>query len=294
MYSRILKCNVIVFKEKKANNIISLFLATHYYMKSSFLLLIIPVFFFAACKTGSKTSINKIVTAQRNIMPSDSMIQKQKKGIDLIGTGNTPSTWSLEIDFDKIVSFTSGDGNNVYVLPAFEKKEPSSEIETYRIKTDLGPMIIEVYSSVCPGTGIGEQFNKKIEVTIKGKRYTGCGKYLFDHRLNDSWILESVNNKIQSAADFSKGLPRMELNLLTNKMNGSDGCNNINSTIEVKGNRIKFSLFASTRMACNNTDAEKIFSTMVSNKLVDYYMENNKLILYLEDDSKLYFKRRDL
>lgn len=263
-------------------------------MKVSFLLFILSGFFFSSCKTSSKTSISKIVTTQRNIMPSDSMIQKQKKGIDLIGTGNTPSTWSLEIDFDKIVSFTSGDGNNVYVLPAFEKKEISSEIETYRIKTDLGPMIIEIFSSACSGTGIGEQFNKKIEVTIKAKRYTGCGKYLFDHRLNDSWILESVDNKIQSAADFAKGLPRMEFNLLTNKMNGSDGCNNINATIEVKGTRIKFSSFAGTRMACNNNPVEKIFSTLLSNKLVDYFMENNKLILYLGDDSKLYFKRKEL
>ncbi len=263
-------------------------------MRSSFLLFIIPVLFFAACKTGSKTSINKIVTAQRNIMPSDSMIQKQKKGIDLIGTGITPLTWSLEIDFDKMVSFSSADGNNLYLLPAFEKKEINAEMERYRIKTDLGPMIIEVFSSACQGTGIGEQFNKKIEVTINNKRYTGCGKYLFDHRLNDSWILESVNNIKQSAADFSKGLPRMEFNLLTNKMNGSDGCNNINSTIEVKGTRINFSPFAGTRMACNNNPVEKIFSTMLSNKLVDYFMENNKLILYLEDDSKLYFKRREL
>ena len=263
-------------------------------MKNSFLLFIFSVVFFSSCKTGSKTTIGNIITAQRNIMPADSMIQKLKKGIDLVGKGNNPATWSLEIDFDKMVSFSSGDGNNLYVLPAFDKKEISTGIETYRLKTDLGPMTIVVFTTACTGIEAGEQFNKKIEVTISNKRYTGCGKYLFDHRLNDSWILESVDNKIQSAADFSKGLPRMEFNLLSNKMNGSDGCNSINSTIEVKGNRIHFSPFAGTRMACNNSMAEKIFLTMLSNKLVDYYMENDKLILYLEDDSKLYFKRKEL
>ena len=263
-------------------------------MKFSLILFILSGFFFTACKTGSKTTVGNIITAQRNIMQPDSLIQKLKKGTDLVGKGNSPAIWSLEIDFDKIISFSSGDGNNVYVLPAFEKKEINSEIEMYRMKTDLGAMTIEIFTTTCTGMEAGEQFNKKVEVTINNKRYTGCGKYLFDHRLNDSWVLESVNYKIQTAADFSKGLPRIEFNLLSNKMNGSDGCNNINSTIEVKGNRIKFSPFADTRMACNNNVVEKIFSTMLSNKLVDYYMENDKLILYLEDDSKLYFKRRDL
>lgn len=261
-------------------------------MKFSFVLFILTGIFITSCKTGSKTSVNKILTEQRNIMPSDSMILKQKKGTDFIGTGNIPSKWSLEIDFDKMISFSSSDGSNVYVLPAFEKNEVSSEIEKYQIKTDLGQMNIEVFSAACTVTGSAEQFNKKVEVTLNNKRYTGCGKYLFDHRLNDSWILESVNNKIQSASDFTKGLPRMEFSLLSNKMNGSDGCNNINATIEVKGNRIKFSPLAGTRMACNNNVVEKIISTMISNKMVDYFMENDKLILYLEDDSKLYFKRK--
>ena len=44
----------------------------------------------------------------------------------------------------------------------------------------------------------------------------------------------------------------------------------------------------------SNKKVEMIFAEMLSNKLVDYYLENGKLILYLEDDSKLFFKRKDL
>ena len=178
------------------------------------------------------------------------------------------------------------------VLPNFDKKEISSQTETYRIQTDLGPMKIEIFNTSCSGNG--EQFSKKVDVTVKNKTYTGCGKYLFDHRLNDSWVLESINNETQTAVDFEKGLPKLEFNLQTNNMNGSDGCNNIRSNIEVKGNRIKFSPFMSTKMACNKNKAERVFNELLSDKLVDYYLENNKLILYLEDDSKLFFIRKNL
>lgn len=263
-------------------------------MRSALYLIASTVLFVASCNTSSKSSVKNIVAAQRNIMPSDSIIQKQKKGVDLFATGNTPVDWSLEIDFDKMVSFKAVDGTTLNVLPAFEKKDITADAETYLLKTDLGRVEIKVFNTNCVGSENNEQFSKKATVTIQNKLYSGCGKYLFDHRLNDIWVLESINTNILFAPDFAKGLPKMEFNLQTNKMTGSDGCNNIMSNIEVKGNRIKFSSFAGTKMACNNNSVEKIFNELLSDKLVDYYLENNKLILYLGDDSKLSFKRKDL
>ncbi len=261
-------------------------------MKITFLTFIIPVFLFTACKTGSKTTVEKILTTQRNIMPPDSIIQKQKKGIDLYATGNFAAYWTLELDFDNLISFRSADGISLDVLPNFEKREFSSGSEKYIIQTNLGAMMIDIYNSSCAGKD--EKFGKKVDVTVNNKIYTGCGKYLFDHRINDIWVLEYINNETQHADDFQRGLPILEFNLQENNMTGSDGCNNISSTIEMKGNRIKFSPFMSTKMACNNNKAGKIFNELLSNKLVDYYLQNNKLILYLEDDSKLYFKRKSL
>ncbi len=252
-----------------------------------------PVLFvvlFSSCKTSSKTKVENIVTAQRNLMPADSIIQKQKKGVDIYATGNQPADWSLEVDLDNLVSFKAADGMNLNLLPAFGKKETSLQKETYRMQTGQGMLTIEIFDTGCKEGSPG----KKIEVTVGNKHYSGCGRYLFDHRLNDSWELESINNDRVVAADFNKGLPRVDFDLQANKMNGSDGCNTISSAIEIKGNRIKFSVFTGTKMSCSKNKAEKIFSTMLSNKLVDYYLENNKLVLYLEDDSKLYFKRKTL
>jgi len=250
--------------------------------------------FFAACHTSSKTSMQQIITTQRAIMPADSLVKKLKKGIDFIASGNDPAAWSLEIDFDKMVYFNAADGNTFNILSSFSKKENTAEAETYIAQTDLGQVTIRIFNSPCNNTGNTTIFTKKTEVLLKNKRYTGCGKYLFDQQLNDIWVLEKINNEQQSAAAFQKGLPSLEFNLLSGRMTGSDGCNAISSTIEIKGNRIGFSAFSGTKMACNNNQAQNIFAEKLSNKHVNYYMENNRLVLYLEDDSKISFKRKDL
>lgn len=252
----------------------------------SFILL--SLFLLAACKTTSKKgSLDDILSTQRSIQPADSMIQKQRSGIDIFAAGNKPVDWTLEVDFDSKIIFTANDGNQLNLLPAFEKKEITDNLETYSQRSDLGMVVIKVFNEAC-----GE--NKKVEVSIQNKIYNGCGQYLYDHQLNDIWELESIDQVPQPAAGFSKGLPTMSFNLPDNKMTGSDGCNNINSGIEVKGTRIKFTAFSGTKMTCGNNKAEKIFAEKISNKLVNYYLENGKLIFYLEDDSKIAFKRKAL
>ncbi len=247
-----------------------------------------------SCKTGSKSTIEKIIKAQQNIMPADSNILKQKNGVDYYAKGNIPVIWTLEIDYNKTVNFTAADGNQLRVLPSFDEKEITATYESYRLTTDLGPVYIQIFHSNCDGAISVGLNDKKTTIRIKDKTYSGCGNYLYDQNLNDIWELESINNNLQSASQYSKGLPVLAFDLQKNKMTGSDGCNNISSSIEIKGSRIQFSSFTGTKMACKNKDAEKIFAEKLSAKLVSYYMENGKLILYLIDDSKLRFKRKDL
>ena len=248
---------------------------------------------FSACKSGSKSTMQKIIDNQLVIKPADSIILKQKKGIDFFAKGNEPANWSIEIDFDKMVYFNSADGISLQILPSFGNKLITPEVEKYYTSTDLGQLEIRIFNTTCNSTGNKAEFLKKTEISLQNKIYTGCGKYLYNHQLNDTWVLESVNNEKQINADYKKGLPWIELDLLNKNMKGSDGCNKLNSAIELKGNRIKFSEITGTRMTCNNMKTAKIFSQLLSNKLVDYYLENDKLVLYLEDDSKITFKRKE-
>ena len=261
--------------------------------KSCVIIISMFTLLLSACKSGSKATMQKIIDNQLILKPSDSIILKQKKGIDFIATGSVPVNWSIEIDFDKMVYFTSADGNSLQILPSFGNKIITAEVEKYTSSTDLGQIEIRIFNTACNSPGEAGEFIKKTEIYLQNKIYSGCGKYLYNHQLNDTWVLESVNNEKQLTADYKKGLPWIELDLLNKNMKGSDGCNKLNSVIELKGNRIKFSEITSTRMTCNNMKTAKIFSQLLSNKLVDYYLENDKLILYLEDDSKIIFKRKE-
>ena len=246
----------------------------------------------AGCKSSSKSTIDQVLATQRSVMLADSLLQKQKQGIDFVGRGDEPVKWSLEIDFDKIIVFNAADGARLYVRPSFSAKEITNDAETYQLNTDLGNVTIKIFNKIC--TNNYEQFQKEVAISIKNKTYTGCGKYLYDHRVNDVWILDKINNIQQYSKDFTKGLPSIEFDLQNNRMTGSDGCNTMNANIEVQGNRIKFADIISTKMYCAGNKVQKIFSDNISNKLVDYYETNGTLVLYLVDDSKLIYKRKAL
>lgn len=248
----------------------------------------------SGCSNASKSTMKKIIDNQLLLKPADSIIQKQTKGIDFIASGNIPVNWSIEIDFDKMVYFDATDGNSLQVLPSFGNKVLNPEYEKYKTATGRGPLEIIIYNNACNVNAKPGEFIRKTEIIYESKTYTGCGKYLFTNRLNDIWVLETVNNEMQYPGNFQKGLPWIDLDLLSNKLNGSDGCNKVSSQVEIKGNRIKFSRFAYTKMSCNNAAVEKIFTQYLSDKLVDYYLENDKLVFYLEDDSKMTFKRKAL
>lgn len=259
-----------------------------------FILFAVFISALPGCSNASKSAMKKIVDNQLLLKPADSIVQKQSKGIDFIASGNLPVPWSLEIDFDKMVNFSAADGNSMQVLPLFGTKVMHAEYERYITPTGRGPLEIMIYNKDCHLKAKPGEFIRMTEINFDNKMYSGCGKYLYINRLNDIWELEMISNEKQYSAKFQKGLPWINLDLLANKMNGSDGCNKVSSQIEIKGNRIRFSGFLYTKMACNNTKVEKIFTQYLSDKLVDYYLDNDKLVFYLEDDSKITFKRKAL
>ncbi|MEO6489117.1 MAG: META domain-containing protein [Ferruginibacter sp.] len=251
---------------------------------------IFPFISLTGCKTTSKSAIDNILSAQRAVMLPDSLLSKQKNGVDLYATGDLPVYWWIEIDFDKKIIFKATDGDEFNVLPAFTKKDTTADARIYQLRTEGGQASIKIYNTDCSATSS----TKKVQVSIGNKLYVGCGQYLYDHRINDIWQLDMINNIQQSASAFSTGLPTLQFDLQKNSVNGSDGCNEISSKIELQGSRIRFDVFSSSKRSCNNNKVEKIYHEMLSGKLVDYYEENGRLVFYLIDDSKLIFKRKIL
>ena len=77
-------------------------------------------------------------------------------------------------------------------------------------------------------------------------------------------------------------------------ISGHDGCNNFGGRITIEGNRISFGNLYQTKVYCekNNVAFEKIIQENVSGKVASYYFKEDKLYLYLLDDSLLVFKKK--
>ena len=246
---------------------------------------------FNACHSIYTADTKKSAVTRLAIRPADSIIQREGNGAEFFAYGSSPVKWTLEVDLDKGFFFKPADGRLLIASPVPVSKLAGAEM--YEAKTDLGPMKITVYKDVCATSLKDNKMSNKVEVTLPDKRYTGCGEYLYNYLLNDIWILESINSKALLSAAYKKQFPVMEFNLEKNKMFGYDGCSNINSDILVQGNHIKFSGFAGTTTSCRGNEAARIFSTMLSNHTVDYYIKMGRLVMSLSDDSKLVFRKSD-
>ncbi len=255
-------------------------------MHRSIIISTICLYMFAACKT---TSSHKPSTTSETLSAPDTLLaQKQRRGVDFFAEGNEPVAWTLEIDFAKGFSFKPSDGRSLITSPAQVQRDASVNTDIYETKTDIGLMKIIIYDESC----IGKQQNiKKITITLNDKRYQGCGNYLYDEQINNAWSLENIDNRNPSIP--VKNLPWIELNLLKNKMNGYDGCNTISSAIRIQGNRIKFAAFSKTKRACPDNEAERLFSTMLSDHEVDYYIKDGRLVIVLLNEIKLIFIKKE-
>ena len=244
----------------------------------------------AACN-GTKQSAVKKEEAKTQAILEESLQQKQAEGTDLYAKGSIPASWTLEIDYDKLIRFRSLDGTDYKSSPVAPAENTANNSFTYTVKAGKGTMLISLFKEGCTDALSGEKFSKKITVEVDGKRYEGCGQYLSDAALNGKWILEKIGSRTVQAADFAKGLPELVFNLEAGSLAGHDGCNRINGSMEVQGNRIKFGPLASTKMACPGNKAENNFTQKISSQTASYYFTAGQLVLYLIDDSIITFKK---
>lgn len=112
-----------------------------------------------------------------------------------------------------------------------------------------------------------------------------------DYRLNDIWVLESINDIQADEKNYMKGLPRLEINIKEMTFMGNGGCNSINGKFESAGEDIKFGPIASTRMMCpGNYESE--FLTALNNS-EKFKIENNRLYIMQDGKTLIVLKKVD-
>lgn len=253
---------------------------------------------FASCSSSKEENLNN----QQNIdLNNDAVVapsyyqEKFTRGMDFFARGNEPN-WTLEMDFQSNFYFKPMYDSSLTV-PAVEGiKATDADITRFQSERGGNELIITITKTPCEDNMSGEKFDYKVEVQNPDNKnyqtYEGCGRFLYDYRLNDIWVMESISGMELKKEELMKGLPTFEFNLKEMRFNGHAGCNNLSSRIELKGNKIKFGNIAATMMACPDMKVERKVIDAINMKSFNYKIENMKLTLENES-TKMIFKKVD-
>jgi len=223
---------------------------------------------------------------------SDLLMAKLENGVDFVASGTEPF-WSLEIDFDKRIFFKGPHGDSIQSTVPEAVRLQDVAATSYRTKVGSDSVTVVVYDQSCVDNLTGKELPKTVNITALGKDYKGCGSYLSDYRLNDIWVLESINENAIKTSDFPKGLPKIELSLTQNQVFAYAGCNEFSGSMEVQGKKIRFGRFSGTLMACPNMNFESNYLSHLANKTVPFRIEPGKLFLQVSADSTYTYKKVD-
>ena len=261
-------------------------------MKAAFLFVILP-WIVLGCNAAKTTSTVKEPT---DIVSSSRQALNQDQIIYFRAAGNEPF-WSLKISdtgfqfsyfTSKIQTF-----NAPLVAPIAGQ---DANVKRYRIVTESGQMNIQIIQNDCKDsmTGVLSPYTVEVELKLGTApifiTYKGCGEYITDARLHDTWILETMNRKPIGNDDFSMGFPRLEINTKSNHFYGFAGCNGMSGSIFFEKELLRFTKIATTRKMCQTQNKEMDFIKILQSTS-SYELSNGKLILRNTSGEELIFKK---
>lgn len=214
----------------------------------------------------------------------DFLYQLWERGIDFYARGNEPF-WSLDMDFDQQFRFTVLDDLNLNTPPTEGVPARDTRITRYRAQAESGELIISANAEPCIDTMSGERFDYAVEVQAKTsptqayRDFKGCGDYVPDMRLTNSWVVEQIEDITLQPASFMKGLPTLELSARERRLSEHDGCNQIGGAFSTKRNTITFKQLMSTKMFCPTPDGIPDIGALLAGKTYDFEFGPNRLYL---------------
>jgi len=206
---------------------------------------------------------------------------------------NENEDWKLSITFDGKIVFTD-DENDLSFVADKNEKQVAQGADVVTITAGNATHILRVNIDIAECDNYGKQVNimlRKVKEQ-KGKDYSGCGYYRGAPMLHDIWALEKINGEKASADEFPKELPAFEFNLVTKKMSGFAGCNQVNGDIYFKYNKMIIDPLASTRMYCGEAShlEQQIISVLKSEPI---YSFNGLMLTFESVEGSITLKKVD-
>lgn len=246
------------------------------------------------CKTTS-FPINKGVKSNTPIANNIEKVANSTHPFYFKSSGTEPF-WGLTISDYEIVFNTIGDS---MVFPYIEPiLALDANVKLYRLKSKFAQLNIQILQQICINSMSGNTFPYSVSIEYKKntasefEKVSGCGQYVTDYRLHDSWILEELNGKKISVENFSNKLPLIEINSNNNTFLGFAGCNEMNGSLFFEKEKLQFINLTITKMKCESSNKESEFITALQSTN-HYQIENNRLILSNPSGIKIKFKKID-
>jgi heat shock protein HslJ len=114
-----------------------------------------------------------------------------------------------------------------------------------------------------------------------------------DARLNNIWVVETVNGEELQSGDFQRGLPVLELSLAEKHVGGHDGCNQMMGSFTATSDTISFYQLAGSMMACPETKSTVHMGMLLSGQTFTYRFGKGKLFLIQNGNTILQLKNID-
>ncbi|GAB3993411.1 hypothetical protein GCM10028807_28560 [Spirosoma daeguense] len=217
-----------------------------------------------------------------------------KSGDELVAIGHDPS-WSLTINSSKGMLRFAAPGKDSLEVTVPERQNDPDGVIRYNIPVDAGHMSVLFRPDSCVDKKTGHRLDYRVEVSLRGKNYVGCGVSLRQlATLQDIWVLTEFQGKPVSAGGLRNELPRLEISLTEGRVTGTTGCNRLSGSIIADTHQILFGPLITTKMACAGSvgDFEKNFLNALSTP-VTYRIGQGKLVLLRSGTSVMTFKKVD-
>lgn len=237
-----------------------------------------------------------LITSSCSQMKSTTESSKQTDDSIYFKADGTEPFWGLTISEKEIILKTMEDTLIApYQAPI---KAMDSNVKLYKCNTDNLEMNIQITQNECTNDMSGKKspytvtINYKRKSELETKQIKGCGEYITDYRLNDIWVLETLNGKKVDITSFQEKLPQLEINSATNSFSGFAGCNGMGGNLFYEKGLLRFTNTITTMMYCGDNNKEREFLKALGSSTT-YTIENNRLTLSNPSKELIIFRKID-
>lgn len=213
-----------------------------------------------------------------------------------VASGSEPF-WSLKIASDSIQFTTLTD--TITTPHAQPIQAMDANVKMYKLQTEANNINIQLQQAPCIANANGKEKPYTVTVAYTTTKQTqihtveGCGSYVTDYRLDDIWVLTTLNNQTITTKDFANNrVPMLEINTASNTVTGFAGCNTLTAKMFFEPQKLRFTNITTTKKFCGENNKETEFIDALT-KTTSYNLGNNKLTLTNPNGIICIFKKID-